>query len=62
MEEFKPTKFQIYLSEDEEKAFRRYIEERFPPSPHGAYTIVIRKAITEFLEKEGYYDRKVPAD
>lgn len=61
VEEFKPTKFQIYLSEEEERAFRRYIENRFPPGAHGPYTIVMREAIAEFLRREGYLEPKVPA-
>ncbi len=54
-EKTEPIRFQIILGEDVEKALQRYIGDNFP---HGTrvYTALIRKAVAEFLKKEGYLE------
>ncbi len=52
-EKTEPTRFQIILGEDIEKALRRYIEENFEQDTR-VYTAIIRKAVAKFLREEGY--------
>lgn len=47
-------KVQFYLGEKLQESFERYIEENYVPGTR-ARTAVFRKALAEFLEKEGYY-------
>ncbi|KKK52922.1 hypothetical protein LCGC14_3100030 [marine sediment metagenome] len=51
----KLTKYQVYLTKDLQEAFIRYIREQYLPEDR-VVTAVIRKAIAQFLKKEGYYD------
>ena len=52
-EKVEPTRFQIILGEDIEKALRKYIGDTFEQDSR-VYTTVFRKAVAEFLRKEGY--------
>ena len=50
-----PTRFQIILGEDVEKALQRYIGDNFPQGTR-VYTALIRKAVAKFLREEGYLE------
>ena len=50
----KQTKYQVYLSEELHNAFQRYMQENFPGDSR-VTTAIIRKALAQFLQKEGYY-------
>ena len=50
----KLVKYQVYLTKDLQDAFLRYISEQFLPEDR-VVTAVIRRAIAQFLKKEGYY-------
>lgn len=51
----KLTKYQVYLTEDLQDAFTRYIHDQFSPNDR-VVTALIRKAITLFLIQKGYID------
>ncbi len=51
----KPIKYQVFLGETLQRSLERYIQENYPPDT-SVKTIVFRKAIAEFLEREGYYE------
>ena len=48
-----PTRFQIILGADIEKALKDYIDRNFEQDSR-VYTTVIRKAVAKFLREEGY--------
>lgn len=50
----KLVKYQVYLGKDLQEALQRYIQDEYPPNT-SVITAVFRKAIADFLEKEGYY-------
>jgi len=52
-EKTEPTRFQIILGEDIEKVLRKYVGETYGQDTR-VYTAIIRRAVTEFLKKEGY--------
>ncbi len=52
-EKTEPTRFQIILGTDIEKALKDYIDRNFEQDTR-VYTAIIRKAVAEFLRKEGY--------
>ena len=49
-------KYQIYLGEELQEALEKYIEENYEPGSR-LKTAIIRKAVAEFLRKEGYLDQ-----
>ncbi len=53
VEKAEPTRFQIILGEDIEKALRKYIEDTFEQDTR-VCTAIIRKAVAKFLREEGY--------
>lgn len=54
-EKAKLTKYQVYLTKDLQEAFSRYVSDQFLPEDR-VVTAIIRRAIAQFLRKEGYYD------
>ncbi len=50
------TKFQIYLTPELEEAFERYIAYNYT-SRDRVISTVFRRAMSEFLEREGFYER-----
>lgn len=52
-EKTEPTRFQIILGEDIEKALRKYVGEVYGHDTR-VFTAILRRAVTEFLKKEGY--------
>jgi len=54
-ERAEPTRFQIILGEDIEKALRKYIGETYGQDTR-VYTAIIRRAVIEFLRREGCYN------
>ncbi len=53
--EAKLIKYQVFLGIGLQKSLRRYIQDNYPPGTR-VQTAIIRKALVEFLKKEGYYD------
>ena len=49
-----PIKYQIYLGDELQEPLERYIQDNYAPGTH-VKTAIIRKAVMEFLRKEGYY-------
>lgn len=50
----KPIKYQIYLGEELQESLERYMKDNYAPGSR-VKTVVFRKALMEFLKKEGYY-------
>lgn len=50
----KPIKYQVYLGDELQEALEKYIRDNYAPRTQ-VKTAVIRKAVMEFLKKEGYY-------
>ena len=51
----KPIKYQVYLGDELQQAFERYSKEKYGAGT-SVKTAVFKKALIEFLKKEGYYD------
>ena len=47
-------KYQVYLGSKLQEPLERYIQDNYAPGTQ-MKTAVIRKAVMEFLRKEGYY-------
>jgi len=54
-EKTEPTRFQIILGEDIEKELQRYIGDKYGQGTR-VYTAIIKRAVAEFLKKEGYLE------
>jgi len=50
-------RLQIYLPEEIKAALDRYTAEKFTPSSR-VISAVVRKAVTEFLERAGYMEKQ----
>ncbi len=50
------TKYQIYLTPELEEAFDKYLAANFTKKDR-VLTAVFRRAIADFLEKEGFYEK-----
>ena len=53
-EKIKLIKYQVYLGEELQQTLERYIRDNYAPGT-SVKTAIIRKALIEFLKKEGYY-------
>lgn len=53
--ESKDKMYQVYLGSEVSSAFERYIRDKYPPKTR-VQTALIRRALAEFLKREGYYD------
>lgn len=50
-------RLQIYLPVGVQEALDKYIADKFSPGAR-VVTALVTRAVTEFLEKEGYLDRQ----
>ena len=50
-------RLQVYLSGDLKEALDKYVAEKFS-SDSRMISAIVRRAVTEFLEKEGYLERQ----
>lgn len=57
----RPYKLQAYLPERTVNALEKYLSDNFPPNSRVVTTITI-KALNEFLEREGYLEKKEVTD
>jgi len=53
----KPYKLQVYLPGNIKTALDKYVAEQFSPDSR-VITAVVRKAVTEFLERAGYLEKQ----